>query len=163
MGYYSGNTGSIQFGESANVNGETGWRNSPTKIRNWSLTTTAQLLNTTTLGDYDKTSVGGLRTTTGTMSLFYYAEAASSNVLNNTGSYFIQMLQRSAAESNPEAVQVRLRLYLDDNNYVGAVNQRDYVELDANLTSVSYGSSVGELVSVEVAFEGNGPVLTSRV
>ena len=38
------------------------------------------------------------------------------------------------------------------------MNLRDYVDFEANLTSVSYGSNVGELVSVDVSFEATGPV-----
>ena len=76
MGFYSGNSGNIQFGSAGGVdtdaNPETGWKDSPTKITNWTLSTSAQLLDTTTLGDYDKTSVYGLRTTSGTLKLFYY-------------------------------------------------------------------------------------------
>ncbi|ADD94715.1 hypothetical protein [uncultured phage MedDCM-OCT-S09-C28] len=74
MGFYSGNSGNIQFGNADNVDTtvdpETGWKNTPTKITNWTLSTSAQLLDTTTLGDYDKTSVYGLRTTSGTLKLF---------------------------------------------------------------------------------------------
>ena len=31
---------------------------------------------------------------------------------------------------------------------------RDYIDLDVNLTSVSIGSTVNEVVAVDVAFEG---------
>ena len=57
---------------------------------------------------------------------------------------------------------VKLRLYIDDQN-TGSLNNRDYIDLDANLTSVSFGSNVGELVAVDVSFEANGPVITSRL
>ena len=50
------------------------WIKVDTKITNWTLTTTAQLLDTTTLGDYDKTSIYGLRTHTGTLRLLYYTQ-----------------------------------------------------------------------------------------
>lgn len=168
MGFYSGNSGSIQFGNANTVDTsadpETGWRNTDTKITNWTLSTSAQLLDTTTLGDYDKTSVYGLRTTSGTLKLFYYAAVGSTNSTpsNNSGSWFTHALGRAANESDP-SLPVKLRLYIDDQNMKGNLNQRDYIELDANLTSVSYGSNVGELVSVDVSFEANGPAIVNRL
>ena len=171
MGFLSGNSGSIQFGDASVVdtsaNPETGWRATDTKITNWTLNTSSALLDTTTLGDYDKTSVYGIRTTSGTLRLFYYTTPGTNGLIqgspdNNSASYFIHALQRASTDDS-EAIVVKLRLYLDDQNRTGSLNNRDYIDLDANLTSVSFGSNVGELVAVDVSFEANGPVITSRV
>ena len=59
-----------------------------------------------------------------------------------------------------ESIAVRLRLYL---NEAGQTSSADYVEFDANLGSVSYGSNVGELVGVDVSFEATGQIARSRV
>ena len=163
MGYLSGNSGSIQFGsaETVDFENDTGWRSTDTKITNWTLTTSSALLDTTTLGAYDKTSIYGLRTTSGTLRLFYYTTPGSGvvegNINNNSASYFIHSLQRASTDPSP-SIAVKLRLYLNDQNYTGALNTRDYLDLEANLTSVSYGSNVGELVAVDVSFEATGPV-----
>ena len=171
MGFLSGNSGSIQFGNASVVDTdatpETGWRTTDTKITNWTLSTSSQLLETTTLGDYDKTSTYGIRTTSGTLKLFYYTTPGADGLINgtvnnNSASYFIHALQRASTDDS-EAILVKLRLYLNDQNYTGRLANRDYVELDANLTSVSFGSNVGELVAVDVAFEATGPVITSHV
>ena len=78
MGFYSGSQGSILFGRRESIapnDTDTGeWIRTDTKITNWTLNTSAQLLDTTTLGDYDKSSVYGLRTHTGTLRLLYYTE-----------------------------------------------------------------------------------------
>ena len=162
MGFLTGATGSIQFGYAENVSGETGWRkNSDTKITNWTITTTQALLNTTTLGSYDKKSEYGLRTTTGTLRLFYYTTGESSYPGNNSGSWFIKTIQRDETMTDPSR-EVRLRLYVDDNNYKGAVSERDYIEFNANITSISYGVSVGELVGVDVSFEANGEIYKNK-
>jgi hypothetical protein len=169
MGFYSGNSGSIQFGDAASVktdvNPEKGWTTSPTKITNWTLSTSAQLLDTTTLGDYDKSSVYGLRTTSGTLKLFYYISPSTFQSYSkyNSASWFTHALARSQNASSEESLEVRLRLYIDDKNMQGKLEHREYVELDANLTSVSYGSNVGELVSVDVSFEANGPIIRDRL
>ena len=169
MGYLSGNSGSIEFGAAyiVDIPSDTGWRSTDTKITNWTLTTSSALLDTTTLGDFDKTSVYGLRTTSGTLKLFYYTAPGSGvvqgNIDNNSASFFIHMLQRASNEADPESIAVKLRLYLNDQNKTGSMSTRDYVDLEANLTSVSFGSNVGELVAVDVSFEATGPVIESRV
>ena len=72
--FYSGSSGGIKFGKAGVVDGKanneegTGWKALDTRVTNWTLNVTAQLLDTTTLGDYDKSSVYGLRTTTGSRS-----------------------------------------------------------------------------------------------
>ena len=53
-----------------------------------------------------------------------------------------------------------MRLYLSEANRTAAA---DYIEFDANLSSVSYGSNVGELVALDVSFEATGRIDRSRV
>ena len=166
MGYLSGNTGKILFVRADSEltdNGNDGWIDTPTRVQNWTLNTTANLLETTSLGDYDKTSIYGIRTTTGTMRLFYYSEEVQSNPKNNSASWFFNALCRAdfaAAEGNlppyaqsgyqrKESIEVRLRLFL----FESSTTVRDYMDLDANLTSVSIGSAVNEVVAVDVSFE----------
>jgi len=164
MGFYSGNSGSIQFGNANNVDGETGWRTTDTKVTNWTLSTSSQLLETTALGDYDKRSIYGLRTTSGTLKILYYIPDTSTNSFPNvnSASWFIDALQR-AANQDLNSLPVRLRLYIDAKNFTGDLNRRDYVEFNANLTSVSYGSNVGEVVAVDASFEATGPVDINRL
>lgn len=172
MGYYTGSQGSIQFGRSDVVNtdpdpnqsAETGWSTTDAKISNWTLSTSSQLLDTTTLGVLDKTSVYGLRTTSGTLRLFYYSsQTPNSSPSFNSASYFIAALARDSDAPDMNSIRMHLRLYIDANNYSGQLALRDYIELDANLTSVSYGSNVGELVSVDISFEADGPIFSNRL
>ena len=177
MPFFSGNTGGIKFGKVGRVNGTassgagSGWQTTDTKVTNWTLSTAAQLLDTTTLGDYDKSSVYGLRTTSGTLRLFYYTNGtAAATPANNSASWFLNALLRADTKSQgdanlppnstaDESIACYLRLYLDTVSS-GAV--RNYIDLEANLTSVSYGSSVGELVAFDVTFEASGQPLISR-
>lgn len=166
MGYLSGNTGKILFvraDATLTDASNDGWIDTPTRVQNWTLNTTANLLETTSLGDYDKTSIYGIRTTTGTMRLFYYTEEMQSNPRNNSASWFFNALCRAdinSSESNlppyaqsgyqrKESLEVRLRLFL----FESSTTVRDYMDLDANLTSVSIGSAVNEVVAVDVSFE----------
>ena len=107
MPFFSGSSGGIKFGKAGVVDGSanneagSGWTDTPTKVTSWTLSTTAQLLSTTTLGDYDKSSVYGLRTTSGTLTLFYYIEDGINNATpeNNTASWFLSALMRSKNKS----------------------------------------------------------------
>ena len=176
MSYLSGSQGAIQFGNPTAVNTNfpgSGWRQTDVRVTNWTMNSSAQLLDTTTLGDYDKHSVYGLRTHTGTLRLLYYNTATSSSTPdNNAASWFINALTRASDEAQYSAFQqpsgaieiecvpVELRLYLNELNQG---TNADYIQFDANLTSVSYGSNVGELVAVDATFEASGRIFKSRV
>lgn len=178
--FYSGSSGGIKFGKSGVVDGYanaevgTGWKTLDARVTNWTLNVNAQLLDTTTLGVYDKTSVYGLRTTTGTFRLFYYTDtnqADNATPKNNAASWFISALMRAKQKNQEdgelppnaikdESITCYLRLYIDDKTNTTKV--KDYIDLHVNLTSASWSSNVGELVAVDVAFEATGPVEINR-
>ena len=180
MPFFSGNSGGIQFGKVGVVDGAannevgTGWKTTDAKVTSWTLSTTAQLLNTTTLGDFDKSSVYGLRTTSGTFRMFYYVDTQVANngtPATSSASWFISAMIRAKQKNQEdsqlpanavedESITCYLRLYMDDKSQSGKV--KDYIDLAANLTSVSYGSAVGELVALDVAFEATGQPLINR-
>ena len=173
--FISGSQGAIQFGSQNGVDLTTdkGWRSNEVKVTNWTMTSTAQLLETTTLGDYDKNSVYGLRTHTGTLRLLYYIDSTTSSTPNNnTASWFINALTRaskekqyaafSQAKNTPtiESVPVSLKLYLDERN---KGSDASFIMFDANLNNVAYSSNTGELVAVDVAFEATGRIYSSQL
>ena len=182
MGFLSGSNGSILFARSEEFSedseGVGPWVDTDTRVTNWTLSSSAQLLDTTTLGVYDKSSVYGLRTHTGTLRLLYYTEPGSVNIASpktNSASWFINALIRARLEYDAnflptneikeESIKVRLRLYLQKDG-IAAINPdrtHDWIDLDANLTSVSFGSNVGELVAVDATFEATGRILISQV
>lgn len=180
MGFLSGSAGDIRFGKSdlsGDLTEEGDFRPfENTKVTSWTLSTTAQLLDTTTLGDYDKRSVYGLRTTSGTLRLLYYTQPGSSqngSPATNSASWFINALARGASEQDAsslpastiieESIPVRLRLYLQKYGIASPESTHDFVDLDANLTNVSYSSVVGELAAVDVSFEAVGQIVRSQV
>jgi hypothetical protein len=173
MGFYSGNSGSIQFGKWDGTVAESGFKDVDVKITGWTFNTTVSLLDTTTLSMWDKSSEYGLRTSTGTLSLLYYNDtvtAQESNPGNNAGSWFLGALCNSEIYKNPmgsdyyadagqwkrsnSSIPVRLRLYARKVTE----QYRDYIDFAANLTSVSTGMNVGEITKVEVAFEATGQI-----
>lgn len=180
MSFLSGSNGFMRYGKQGIVKPRendglgTGWKDDEnTRISSWTLSTSSSLLDTTTLGAYDKSSVYGLRTTTGTLRLFYYTNdpAQSGRVDNNTASWFFNAMVRArfpqAADSemppNPDSITsipVWLRLFVDSRN---SVSLDDFIEFRANLNNVSIASNVGELVVLNATFEANGQIYQNRI
>ena len=73
MAFYSGSTGTIQFKKRSNTDYQDNSANN-LRVSQWTMNSSAQLLDVTTLGHYDKNSVYGLRTHTGTLRLLYYTD-----------------------------------------------------------------------------------------
>ena len=143
------------------------------KITNWTFNTSVNLLDTTTLSMWDKSSEYGLRTSTGTLTLLYYNDtptAQESTPGNNAASWFLGALCNSTRWKDPlgqdrfddvgewkrsnSSLPVRLRLYARKvtDQY------RDYIDFKANLTSVGTAVTVDEITKVEVSFEANGQI-----
>lgn len=181
MGYYSGNSGKIQFANTSQISSGaddlTGWRELPIKVSNWSINTSVQLLETTTLGDWDRTTEYGVRSHTGSMRVLYYTEDinAQSSPSNNAASWFIGALTMASTQggagslgqyrdegeykASNSPVNVRLRLFLRESSTA----LRDYIDFEARLTSVSYGSAVNEITAVDVNFEASGQILKNNL
>ena len=65
MTYYSGKDGTLTYDGTVVA-----------KVSNWSISATVDTLETTVLTDGDRTYVPGLRTSSGSATIFYYNEAA---------------------------------------------------------------------------------------
>lgn len=121
------------------------------KVRNWSMNTSLSLLDTTTLGDTDTTTVPGIRTNTGSCQIYYYNPTMVVGD-NNSASELINKLIKAGTDGvAPEAEEVVLKLSL--TNETGTPT---HVECPVYLTSVSMSCAVGEVVSADVAFQVNG-------
>lgn len=120
------------------------------KVRNWSYTASMQTLPTTTLGDRDQTSTNGVRTHSGSCSLFYYADTGGTTP-NSASTLLNKLVKANANGQGTDADQVTLRLAIDD----GTTNGK-YIEGECWLTEVSMTMSVGEVLSANVNFEFDG-------
>lgn len=127
------------------------------KVRSWSFNSSLTLLSTTTLGDTDATSTPGIRTNTGSCSLFYYAPADDAVAPNSCSDLIRKLLKQQATASEPgqapESEKVTLRLTVAENTSSVGVK---HIEGEAYLTSVSMTCAVGEVLSADVAFQCDG-------
>ena len=156
--YYSGQDGKLFVdSEGFNFNStENGGPNPVAKVRSWSFTLNTAVLETVSLGDFDRTIIPGISSVTGSCSIYYYAESTSashnangSNKLLSTKiiDAILPRPNQSNTPSTSERPKVKFRLQVDSNHYI---------DLNAVITSYTMQNSVGEIMSAEVNFEGDG-------
>lgn len=143
MAFYTGSSGDLLIdGQKAG------------KIRSWSVSASATTLDTTTLSDTDRTAIYGIRSATGSCSLFYYTTDPTTKA-DNSASVLLNKIIKARAGADPgqaaDAEKVMLRLRVND----GTTNGK-YIEGEALLTSASMTMAVGEVLAADVSFEFNG-------
>lgn len=121
------------------------------KVTNWNLTGNLEMLETTSLGDNQRTYCPGLQEFSGSATLLYYNDDAG----RNDASTALRKVLRVNGVSQGDTVDMRLRLLEGSTN-------RD-VRLTAYITSVSFGASVGEVSSAEINFQGTGALTAVTV
>lgn len=114
------------------------------KVTNWSLTGNLEMLETTSLGDSQRTYAPGVQEFSGSATLLYYNDGAG----RNDAAAALKKVLRISGVSDGDTVDMRLRLV------EGATNSD--VRLTTYITSVSLGASVGEVSSAQISFQGTG-------
>ena len=123
-------------------------------LKNWSINFAMSVLDTTTMGDTDRTLLHGVRSFSGQSSLLYYQEN-NSNVRLMTKDLIYGKSSSGSSYSNkgfgkndePELSNIVLRLW-DGNT-------RD-LNVVAFVTGFTMSCAVGEVVTAEFTFEGHG-------
>jgi hypothetical protein len=124
------------------------------KVTNWSLTGNLETLETTSLGDSQRTFVPGVQEFNGSATLLYYNTSDNQGFSLNPGAErndaatALKKVLKISGVTDSDTVDLRLRLV------EGATNHD--VRLTAYITSVSFGASVGEVSSAQISFQGTG-------
>ena len=137
---YTGRDGSLQ------LNGTT-----LAKVANWSLQGELETLETTTLGDSQRTYAPGVQGFNGNASLLYYKDEAGKN---DAGTLLRTVIKTSGVSSSDT---VSLTLRLSDG---GANND---ITVTTYITSVSIGASVGDVSRAEISFQVTGAPTTVTI
>jgi hypothetical protein len=136
MTFFSGRHGSLQYlGKPV------------AKVRNWNLSFTAELLDTTTVDLIAPTYRPGRKSATGGASLFYYRPGFRDRTEVTSFEVLLQRLMRVGALD--EADQVSLELAIGGTT-------ADRLLLNAFLTQASVGSQSGEVSTLDVQFTMTG-------
>ena len=114
------------------------------KVQNWSLNASQAVLETTSMGDTDRTLINGVRSMSGSCRLFYHSDGGANDFITN----IIQSGATSAEEgSTTESNIVKFNLQVTTGRFI---------EVYAYITGVSMSMAVGEVFSVDVTFEVSG-------
>jgi len=126
--YYTGKDGTLSIAGTTQV-----------KVINWSLQADLEMLETTTLGDDDRSYTPGIRSYSGSATLLYYEDDTARN---DAATQVKRVISTGAPSTSPIA-------------FILALGSKT-VTLNAFITSASYGASVGEVVSAQISFQGSG-------
>lgn len=163
MGFYTGRTGTVFFIPDPNNQGNqpdfgTGANdvNRVLKIRDWSLETSMELLETTTIDTAVKTYTPGMVSATGSATILYYRKEN-----NEAGRQFEELLGKIMKTSATGVTQSdRCVFGLRAGTLPGAgADIKDDISFSGFITSASLQVSTGELTSIAINFTVDGPFL----
>ena len=142
-GFYSGQDGRLIVNDSTVA-----------KVRSWSFTANQAVLETSSLEDTDRTLIPGIRSVTGSCSLYYYQETAGGTT--DTGTLLSNLITANSGSGGEQGGgtkgTVKFELKILDGNTNRSITFYAYI------TSLSMTNSVGEVLSADVSFEVNGAV-----
>ena len=114
------------------------------KVTNWSLTGNLETLETTSLGDNQRSYCPGVQEFSGSATLLYYNDGTG----RNDAALALRKVLRIDGVNEGDTVDMRLRLVEGSTNHD--------VRMATYITSVSFGASVGEVGSAQINFQGTG-------
>jgi hypothetical protein len=114
------------------------------KVTNWSLTGNLEMLETTSLGDNQRSYCPGVQEFSGSATLLYYNDGTG----RNDAALALRKVLRIDGVNEGDTVDMRLRLVEGNTNHD--------VRMATYITSVSFGASVGEVGSAQINFQGTG-------
>ena len=120
--------------------------NSCVRVRNWSLSIQRSAIDVTCLNSYDTEYVGGLRTATGSATLYYDPAQVTDRELLNS-------IFKDNSDCTDESCAETVSFYLNSCSS-GPGN----FEAQALLTSVSPSVEVGQAIGIQVSFQITGPI-----
>ena len=151
MGFYSGRDGELYITESGGV------EQKAAKVQSWSFSSSMAVLETTSMGDTDRTLKAGVRSYSGSCRLFYYVESPSSGANSNLHAILTNAIKpgSSAGDAGGEASDMSSEIVLKLRMSTGSSDIRD-IQFSVFITGVSMSSSIGEISSADITWEANG-------
>ena len=148
--YYSGQDGKL-FVDSENASISS--TDEIAKVRSWSFTLNTAVLETVSLGDFDRTIIPGMSSVTGSCSIYYYAQStADFRNANDNGMLSAKIIGTML----PRNLNTPLALERPKVKFRLQVDSKHYIDLNAVITSFTMTNSVGEIMAADINFEGDG-------
>ena len=142
-GFYSGQDGRLIVNDSTVA-----------KVRSWSFTANQAVLETSSLEDTDRTLIPGIRSVTGSCSLYYYQETVGGTT--DTGTLLSNLITANSGSGGEQGGGTKSTVKFELKVLDGNTNRS--ITFYAYITSLSMTNSVGEVLSADVSFEVNGAV-----
>ena len=154
MGFYTGRSGKLFLTPILTAAPTPAANQSVLKIRDWSIETSLELLETTTIDTAVKTYTPGMVSSTGSATVMYYRVEAG-----DVGVQFEQLLGKimkksTAGVSESDRVGMVLRAGAQPG---GGVDIKDDIAFNAYITTAGITVGTGELTSVSLSFTVDGP------
>ena len=124
------------------------------KIRDWSLATTVELLNTNTVDSTSNTFTPGIKGASGSATVMYYRLEAGESGTYTQFTALLSKIHKVGAVTESDRVLMQLRTSTSTN---------DDIQFYAYITSAQLGVSTGELSSVPIQFTVDGDFLAGGV
>lgn len=160
MGFYTGRTGAMYFYSAtdlANVapDGIPANTDKVVKLRDWSLETSLELLETTTIDTAVKSYAPGMVSATGSATVLYYRKEAS----DGDGKQFDELLGKIMKTTSAGVTETdRCGFILRAGTQPGANSDiKDDIAFYAYITNASVSVGTGELTQVAIQFTVDGP------
>jgi hypothetical protein len=154
MPYFTGRTGALYLTAVGTNDPTPVAAEKAYKLRDWSLETTVELLETTTVDTAVKSYTPGASSATGSATLLYYRPE-----VGETGVQFDQFLNKLMKTTNAgvtESDRVGMILRVGETPGAGGDNKDD-LAFNAYITNASLSVSTGELSAVSLQFTVDGP------
>jgi hypothetical protein len=156
MAFFTGRTGALFLisagsGEYNPVSSE-----QALKLRDWSLETSLELLETTTIDTAVKSYTPGSSSATGSATVLYYRREGTTST--EPGVQFDSFLNKIMKTTTAGVVEAdRVGMVLRAGTTVSGSDIKDDIAFNAYITSASMQVSTGELSSISINFTVDGP------
>jgi hypothetical protein len=123
------------------------------KVTSWSFQADVEVLETTTLGDSQRSYTPGIQSFSGSATLLYYKADDGSIDASNFLTKVITANTTGVQASDVVTMTLRLADGADNND----------ITFDAYITSASIGASVGEITTAQISFQTTGALTTASL
>lgn len=163
MPFFPGQTGKLFMRD--NTGGAPAAGDELAKVTNFTFNQSNAVIETTALGDTDRTIIPGVRSLTGSCRLFYYGYNEGSDQKNDCARLLSRIQQNGKYEKfedkpdmgqTNKSKEVVFRLQAMAGN---GSSKAKYLDILAVITSVNMSVGTGEVMVADVTFEANGPAL----
>lgn len=123
------------------------------KVTSWTFQADVEVLETTTLGDAQRSYTPGVQSFSGSAALLYYKADDNTIDAGNFLSKIITTGTTGVASTDVVTMTLRLNDGTDNND----------ITFSAYITSASIGASVGEITTAQISFQTTGALTTASL